>query len=100
VPPSPTPCPSETPPPLTTPPPDATALPPASEVQVLPPPAGDAGLLERVRSTGAHWAVISLAGMLTFVGMVSIGVAGVHDEPGKPDTPRTPRPKRRFRLRD
>jgi hypothetical protein len=54
-------------------------------------------LLERMRAAGAHWAVIALAGMMTLLGFVSVGVAAVRDEPDQPNEPaRTQRPKRRF----
>jgi hypothetical protein len=54
-----------------------------------------------VRSTGAHWGVITLAGMMTVTGFVSIGFAGFTNEPHKPDKPTGPsRPRRRYPFRD
>jgi hypothetical protein len=54
----------------------------------LPPEAGDAGLLERIRSNGASDLILILGAVLIALGGTSIAVAGLREANAAP--PRQP----------
>jgi hypothetical protein len=59
-----------------------------AEVQTLPPDAGDAGLLERLRTTGASDVILALGAVMIALGGMSIALAGLREAVEAP--PRQP----------
>jgi hypothetical protein len=70
-----------------------TPQPPQADVQTLPPAAGDAGLLERFRSTGASTAILALGALMIALGGAGIALAGLREAVEAP--PRQPPWRRR-----